>query len=186
MATKVQAIGGKVGAGRTCIPAPIIKMMDERWKHSFSVPLGIRSYEELRTRVDSASSELEQFRRKAVKESVEAMKFSCCTYSKYRVGACLLDVDGRAFTGCNVESASYGLCFCAERCALVKALSEGSRQFVYLACSTKDAGTACGACRQMLSEYCPPDMPIDFTDGEGNIVAPATCMRELLPRPFHL
>ena len=93
--------------------------------------------------------------------------------------------DGRAFTGVNVESDSYGLTVCAERTALFKALSEGARSFVHLACSTKDVGISCGACRQMLAEYCPPSMPVDFTDGDG-VVGRSTTVVAMLPDPFVL
>jgi cytidine deaminase len=77
-------------------------------------------------------------------------------YSGFHVGAALLTADGQIHSGCNIENASYGLTICAERVALFKALSEGAREFVALAVVT-DAGTPtspCGACRQLLWEYC--------------------------------
>ncbi|MBK7875947.1 MAG: cytidine deaminase [Planctomycetes bacterium] len=78
-------------------------------------------------------------------------------YSGVRVGAALLTNDGRAFTGCNVENASYGLTLCAERVAVVKAVSEGATRFttIAIASSTKEPLMPCGACRQTLQEFAP-------------------------------
>ena len=84
-------------------------------------------------------------------------------YSKYRVGAALLADDGTVFSGCNVENASYGLTNCAERTALFKAVSEGRRAFRALAIAggtAKSPALPCGACRQVLAEFCAPGMPV--------------------------
>src|SRR5687767_15811804 len=78
------------------------------------------------------------------------------TYSNFKVGAAIETSGGRIFTGCNIENASYGLTVCAERVALWKALSEGASEFRQIALAT-DAPTLtspCGACRQLLWEYC--------------------------------
>ena len=96
----------------------------------------------------------------AVAASVAVMKQSCCKHSKYKVGSCLVSDSGALFTGINVESDSYGLTCCAERVALFKALSEGVKRFRFLVCSTAGGGTCCGACRQLLCEYCPASMPV--------------------------
>ena len=74
-----------------------------------------------------------------------------------RVGAALLASDGRVFTGCNVENASFGLTTCAERTAVCKAVSEGARRFVMIAIATSasPALPPCGACRQVLHEFAP-------------------------------
>lgn len=74
-------------------------------------------------------------------------------YSQYRVGAALLSRSGRVYTGCNVENAVYPLTLCAERVALVKAVSEGEREFVAIAVVTANGGAPCGACRQTLAEF---------------------------------
>ena len=79
-------------------------------------------------------------------------------YSKFKVGAALLTKSGKIYTGCNVENSSYGLCICAERTAVVKAVSEGETQFEAIAvCGGKDKlldfCSPCGACRQFLSEF---------------------------------
>ena len=81
-----------------------------------------------------------------------------CPYSHFPVGAALLCGDGSVYTGCNVENAAYGQAICAERTALVKAVSEGHRDdFVTLAVvgSSEDYCWPCGACRQMLNEFAP-------------------------------
>ena len=84
-----------------------------------------------------------------------AREFAVAPYSHFRVGAALLAVDGRVFTGCNVENASYGLTVCAERVALLKALSEGARAFqsIAIVADTPTPTPPCGACRQLLWEY---------------------------------
>ena len=79
-------------------------------------------------------------------------------YSRFAVGAALLTEDGRVFTGCNVENAAYGSCLCAERTALVKAVSEGCTAGwtrLAVAGSGGDYCWPCGACRQMLYEFAP-------------------------------
>lgn len=107
-----------------------------------------------------------------------------CPYSAFPVGAALLCGDGAVFTGCNVENAAYGSTICAERTALVKAVSEGRRgDFVRLAI----AGTGdeycwpCGACRQMLYEFA-PDLTVLAARGDGSFLQAG--LRELLPRGF--
>lgn len=91
-----------------------------------------------------------------VAKAKEAMQYSYSPYSKYKVGACILAADGRMFSGCNIENASYGLTNCAERTALFKAISEGSREFVAIAIAAeKSLPWPCGACRQALNEFAP-------------------------------
>lgn len=89
--------------------------------------------------------------------SVEMQKRSYVPYSRFPVGAALLCQDGTVFTGCNVENAAYGSTICAERTALVKAVSEGHTDFVAIAISGQgdDYCWPCGACRQMLYEFAP-------------------------------
>jgi len=104
-------------------------------------------------------------------------------YSKFKVGAALATSDGRIYGGCNVENASYGLTVCAERVALLKALSEGERAFAIIAvvADTASPTPPCGPCRQLLWEYC-GDIPVvmaNLTD-----VKARHQMRDLLPLPF--
>jgi cytidine deaminase len=84
-----------------------------------------------------------------------ARKRAYAPYSNYRVGAALLTAAGQVFTGCNVENAVYPLCTCAERTAVVKAVSEGQREFVAIAIATRNGGSPCGSCRQVLREFAP-------------------------------
>ena len=77
-------------------------------------------------------------------------------FSKFKVGAAIEDETGRIFTGCNIENATYGLTICAERVAVFKALSEGARKFtrIAVAADTDVLTPPCGACRQILWEFC--------------------------------
>jgi len=103
-------------------------------------------------------------------EARKAADSAYAKYSKFRVGAALLADDGTVFTGCNVENRSYGLTICAERTAVVKAVSSGFRSFAALAISTPDSETPvgpCGACRQVLSEFMRPESPVIF-GGSGS------------------
>lgn len=117
----------------------------------------------------------------------EAAARAYAPYSNFKVGAALLAEDGRVFTGCNVENASYGLTNCAERTALFKAVSEGVTRFRALAIAGGgDApATPCGACRQALAEFCQPDMPIRCVTLDGAKALDFT-LGELLPGAFRL
>ena len=109
-----------------------------------------------------------------------------CPYSEYPVGAALLGADGETYIGCNVENSSYGLSICAERVALFNAVSNGCRKFVALALvggGRLDAATPCGACRQVLSEFCAAEMPIFYAALKGSDVA-RTTIGDLLPLAF--
>ena len=108
---------------------------------------------------------------------------SYAPYSHFPVGAALLCADGTVFTGCNVENAAYGSCICAERTALVKAVSEGRRDFVTLAVVGRgeDYCWPCGACRQMLFEFA-PDLTVLAARGDGKFVR--VSLSELLPHGF--
>uniref|UniRef100_A0A7S2IGV2 CMP/dCMP-type deaminase domain-containing protein n=1 Tax=Haptolina brevifila TaxID=156173 RepID=A0A7S2IGV2_9EUKA len=117
--------------------------------------------------------------------AIAAMERACCKHSCYQVGACLVGASGKLHSGVNVESDSYGLTVCAERVALFKALSEGERDFVRLVTATKDGGMSCGACRQLLAEYCASHMPTVFVTADGT-VARDTTVGAMLPDPFVL
>jgi cytidine deaminase len=103
-------------------------------------------------------------------------------YSRFRVGAALETDDGRVFTGCNVENASYGLTICAERAAVVTAVAQGARQFrrIVVVSDIDPPAAPCGACRQVLSEF-GPEMAVE---GIGRTTRTAWSMRELLPAAF--
>jgi len=104
-------------------------------------------------------------------------------YSNFRVGAALRATSGRIFAGCNVENATYGLTVCAERVAIFKAISEGERGFnaISVVTDTEALTPPCGACRQLIWEFC-GDVPVILANLKGKTeVLP---MRELFPRPF--
>ena len=119
--------------------------------------------------------------------AAEAAKLAYAPHSGYRVGAALLAADGRVFTGCNVENASYGLTNCAERTALFKAGSEGMRKFKAIAIAGGTASPAypCGACRQVLAEFCGPETPVICCTLDGKVAGRFT-LGGLLPQTFAL
>ncbi len=102
-------------------------------------------------------------------------------YSHYKVGAALLGKSGKVYTGCNVENASYGHTVCAERTAVLKAVSEGETEFEAIAVVTRNGGSPCGACRQVLSEFA-PELTIYIADKNGEYRT--TNMKKLLPDSF--
>ena len=105
-----------------------------------------------------------------VQKAMEMQKFSYVPYSHFPVGAALLCEDGRVFTGCNVENAAYGSTICAERTALLKAVSEGCRTgwtAIAIAGMGADYCWPCGACRQMLYEFA-PNLRVLAARGDGS------------------
>ena len=115
--------------------------------------------------------------------AVKALELSYSPYSHFRVGACLLSEDGRAFQGANFENASYGAAICAERCAVANAISHGARRFTKIAIAC-DRGFAwpCGICRQVLNEFKAGDMVVMTGSPEGEWKRlPLSC---LLPESF--
>ncbi|KAH7923395.1 cytidine deaminase [Leucogyrophana mollusca] len=133
-------------------------------------------------------------RNRLIAAAAEAKEFAYTPYSHFRVGAAFLSADGKIIKGANIENASYGGTICAERTAIVKAVSEGTKTFIGLAV-TSDVPSAispCGICRQVIREFCALDMPIllvpsdypqsqtDSTD--GGILD--TTLGELLPHSF--
>src|SRR5689334_4940651 len=90
-------------------------------------------------------------------------------YSNYLVGAALLAADGKIYTGCNVENAAYPSTICAERVAVTKAVSEGSRSFTAIVVVTANGGFPCGTCRQVMNEFA-PDAQVIVADAQGNVI----------------
>jgi cytidine deaminase len=115
--------------------------------------------------------------------ALEARKSAHSPYSKFRVGAALLDAEDRIHTGCNIENATYGLTICAERVAIFKAMSMGIRKFQRIAVATDAAEFTppCGACRQILFEFC-GDIEVVLVAGDGR--TKVTSVGELFPSPF--
>ena len=117
-----------------------------------------------------------------VQSAISASRRAYIPYSGYAVGAALRTVGGEVFTGCNVESASYSPTICAERTALVKAVSEGHQDFAAIAVVTRDGGSPCGMCRQLLYEFS-PGMQVILADLEGMVHHRLT-LADLLPLGF--
>ncbi|MBN3556181.1 cytidine deaminase [Fictibacillus nanhaiensis] len=105
-------------------------------------------------------------------------------YSKFKVGAALLTADGKVYNGANIENAAYSLTCCAERTALFKAYTEGDTKFSAIAvvADTKRPVPPCGACRQVISELCPPEMPVYLTNLKGDVQE--ILVKDLLPGAF--
>ncbi len=113
----------------------------------------------------------------------DARLCSLAPFSKFLVGAALRTKAGKIFTGCNIESASYGLTVCAERVAIWKALSECERDFsdLVIVVDTKQLTPPCGTCRQIIWEYCKhAKITLANLKGESEVVD----IRELLPKAF--
>jgi cytidine deaminase len=118
-----------------------------------------------------------------IEKAKDAREKAFAPFSNFFVGAALLSKNGEIFTGCNIENASYGLTMCAERVAIFKAISEGTKEFVQLAVvgDTADLTPPCGACRQIIWEFC-GDIPLSMANLDGK--AETVRMKELLPSAF--
>jgi cytidine deaminase len=118
-----------------------------------------------------------------VSAALAARENAFAPFSKFKVGAAIEDAEGRIHSGCNVENATYGLTVCAERVAVYKAISEGVRRFRRIAIAADaDALTPpCGACRQILWEFC-GDIEIILANLQGK--TETYSLKELFPKPF--
>lgn len=132
------------------------------------------------------AKELEQ---RIIETAWEARKLSYVPYSGFAVGAGLLAGNGRIFSGCNVENASFGVTNCAERTAIFKAISEGCREFQAIAVAGGRAGEApddfcppCGICLQVMTEFCPPEFPVYLVKSKDEVKRME--LKELLPMSF--
>lgn len=121
-------------------------------------------------------------REKLISQAIEAYHRAYAPYSRYPVGAAVLTESGELYDGVNVENAVYPLTLCAERVAIFKAVSEGEREFSALAVVTRNGGTPCGSCRQVMAEFA-RDMLVLVADLEGNVVGEYT-VEGLLPDAF--
>jgi cytidine deaminase len=115
--------------------------------------------------------------------AIQAREHAHAPFSHFRVGAALLDAAGRIHTGCNIENATFGLTLCAERVAVFKAISEGARAFtrIAIAADTENLTPPCGACRQILWEFC-SDIEVVLVNLRG--ASETMRLKELLPRAF--
>lgn len=119
-----------------------------------------------------------------IDEARRAMELAYAPYSEIRVGAAFLTQDRKIFNGCNVENSSYGLTSCAERNAIFKAISEGSKEFIAGAI-VSDCNlviSPCGACRQVIAEF-NPELPLVIVNPKGKIYMEG---KDLLPGAFSL
>ena len=116
-------------------------------------------------------------------KAAAAREKAIASHSGFKVGAALETIDGRVFTGCNIENVSYGLTVCAERVALWKALSEGAREFrqIVIVTDAVPVSTPCGACRQLLWEYC-GDIPVHLHSLKG--LDEQHQLADLFPYPY--
>lgn len=125
-----------------------------------------------------------------VMQAEQAMELAYAPYSGFKVGAALLTKNGKVFTGCNIENASFSPTICAERTAVAKAVSEGEREFAAIAVVGGKDGVItgicppCGVCRQVLSEFCDGDMPVYLGKSKGEFETVA--LKDLLPLGFSL
>ena len=117
-----------------------------------------------------------------IKAANEVRGKAYAPYSNYNVGAALLTKTGKVFLGVNVENAAYPNTICAERSAVVSAVSAGERDFEAIAVATRNGGTPCGSCRQVLAEF-GLDIVVLLVDESGNLVQHNT-VRDLLPGAF--
>ena len=120
---------------------------------------------------------------KLIEAALAARENAHAPFSKFKVGAAVEDQTGRIFTGCNVENATYGLTICAERVAIFKAISEGARKFtrIAVAADTEVLTPPCGACRQILWEFC-GNAELILVNLQGK--TESFRLKDLFPRPF--
>jgi len=130
--------------------------------------------------MNTSPDELQQL----IRVAQEARARAVAPYSNFQVGAALETIDNQIYSGCNIENASYGLTMCAERVAIFKAVSEGKREFkrlVIVADTQKNVTPPCGACRQIIWEFC-GDIELILANGRG--LVKSLRMKELLPHAF--
>lgn len=123
-----------------------------------------------------------EIRQELIQRALDAWSRAYAPYSEYSVGAAVLTVSGKIFDGVNVENAVYPLTLCAERVAVFKAVSEGERSFQAIAVVTKNGGTPCGSCRQVLAEF-GMETTVLIADLQGNLLQELT-VADLLPNAF--
>lgn len=124
-----------------------------------------------------------------IKEAINKLPDAYAPYSNFHVGAALLTQEGKIFTGVNIENASYGLCNCAERTAIFSAVKEGERHFSAICIvggpggEISDLCPPCGACRQVMSEFCKNDFTIILARSEEDYELHT--LGELFPLSFN-
>ena len=121
---------------------------------------------------------------KLIAQARDCIDFDYAPYSKFPVAAAVVEEEGRVFTGVNVENASYGLTMCAERVAIFAAIAAGARKIVAVAVTAKnaDAVPPCGACRQVMAEFCDPEASVYRDNGSSKPIH--STVSSLLPDAF--
>ncbi|HNB51812.1 MAG TPA: cytidine deaminase [Anaerolineales bacterium] len=114
--------------------------------------------------------------------AIQTRRWAYAPYSNYPVGAALLTTSGKIYEGVNIESAAYPTTICAERVAVFKAVSEGEREFEAIAVVTRNGGSPCGSCRQVLAEFGLDT--IVLIANETGLLLQETRIRDLLPAAF--
>ena len=115
-------------------------------------------------------------------KALKASTFAHSPYSKAKVGSAVETVDGKVFTGCNIENSSYGGTLCAERVAIFKAVSEGHKEMKRIYVYTHDGWPPCGMCLQVMTEFSGPDLEVTFGDHTGKETTKK--LKELLTHAF--
>lgn len=119
-----------------------------------------------------------------IQAALDARARAYAPYSKYRVGAAVLTKAGEVICGVNVENASYPLCICAEQVALSSFIERGGGEIEAIVVATQDAGSPCGACRQVIAEFADPSCPVYAVSPDGRRIQ--WTVQELLPHAFNL
>ena len=128
-------------------------------------------------------SDLNQsMKERLIQEALEARKKAYVPYSNYPVGAALVTASGKTYGGANIENAAFPVTVCAERVAIFKAVSEGDMDLLAIAVATKNGGTPCGSCRQVMAEF-NPELILYIVDENGKITQETT-LKEILPGYF--
>jgi cytidine deaminase len=119
-----------------------------------------------------------------IDQAIEARKHAYTPYSNFQVGAAVLTKNNHVFLGCNIENASYGLTNCAERTAIFKAISEGEKDIeaIVVVGDTDGPIAPCGACRQVMAEFCDENTKVILTNLKGDVIE--TTIKQLLPGFF--
>jgi cytidine deaminase len=124
----------------------------------------------------------DEMRETLIQKAIHAREWAYAPYSGYAVGAAVLTESGKVYDGVNVENAVYPLTMCAERVAIFKAVSQGEKSFKAIAVVTRNGGTPCGACRQVMAEF-GLDTIVIIANLEGTLLAEYT-VADLLPNSF--
>lgn len=121
-------------------------------------------------------------KKQLIERALEARRKSYSPYSNYAVGAALLTKSGDVYLGANIENAAFGSTICAERTAIFQAVLDGHRDFERIIVATRDGGSPCGACRQVMAEFS-LDMIVTMVNEAGEVTAEGTVL-EFLPYAF--